>query len=53
LDINGQLIKEIKLDAPQLKGEINLDLTELNSGVYFLNLQSNNQTQTKKLVVQK
>ncbi len=53
LDINGQLIKEIVIDTPQLKGEINLDLSELVTGVYFINLQSNNQTAIKKLVVQK
>ncbi|MEN9522492.1 MAG: hypothetical protein RL065_869, partial [Bacteroidota bacterium] len=53
LDLNGQLVREIKLDAPQVNGEINLDLTELNSGVYFLSLHSNNQISTKKLVVQK
>ncbi|MEY4875390.1 MAG: hypothetical protein RL708_539 [Bacteroidota bacterium] len=53
LDINGQLIKEMILDKPQLKGEVNLDLSELNSGAYFISFQSNKQTYTKKLVVQK
>lgn len=45
-DINGRTVKTINVNA--IDNEINI--SELNSGIYFLNIDTNNGTATKKII---
>ena len=53
MDMTGRVIREIKLDNPVKEGWVSLDLNDLNSGVYLVNVQTEGYTETKKLVVNK
>jgi uncharacterized repeat protein (TIGR01451 family) len=48
VDINGRIVKEFFYDTPTLATQ--LDITELNSGIYFLKITSNQISITKKII---
>ncbi|MGB0895846.1 MAG: PA domain-containing protein [Flavobacteriaceae bacterium] len=48
-DINGKLVNESALELYS-GGETKLDLTRLNSGMYFVNLSSDNLNKTVKII---
>ena len=48
-DVDGRLVRRMNIES---KDEINLDLTDLGSGAYFLRLDSGERTVTRKLVIQ-
>jgi hypothetical protein len=51
MDMSGRVMRELKLENPTQAGYVNIDLTDLNSGVYLVNVQTEGYTETKKLVV--
>lgn len=46
-DINGRTVKTVKLDAVS---EAQVNVSELNAGVYFMNITTNEGVSTKKIV---
>lgn len=46
-DINGRTVKAVKLDAVS---EAQVNVSELNAGVYFMNITTNEGVSTKKIV---
>ena len=52
-DVNGKLISNVN-QKHQLAGTYNyqIDLSEYDSGIYFLTLETNNRKQTQKIVKQ-
>ncbi|MBW8049376.1 MAG: T9SS type A sorting domain-containing protein [Cytophagales bacterium] len=52
IDIKGQIIK-VPVNEYKISGEytLRLDVTGMNSGIYFFKLSSNNYTLTKKMIV--
>ncbi|MBL0339697.1 MAG: T9SS type A sorting domain-containing protein [Bacteroidetes bacterium] len=51
VDITGRLVKVIPTDAIQIGiNRITIDLTDLNSGIYFGNIKSDEQIQNVKLI---
>ena len=53
MDITGKIIHTISLVNPIQEGMMDMDLSDLNSGIYLVNVTSEGYTQTKKLVVNK
>jgi hypothetical protein len=50
-DVLGKLVKSIPANNTQIgRNEIVLNLSELNSGIYFCNLNSNNENKTVKII---
>ena len=49
-DLHGKLIYQTKTQSPKGEG-MEMDLDFVNSGLYFINLSSENKTQTKKLII--
>ena len=52
-DMLGKRVKEFSINTVNGVNSINLDLVDLNEGVYFINFNNNNIKSTKKLVVTK
>ena len=52
-DMLGKRVKEFSINTVNGINSINLDLVDLNEGVYFINFNNNNIKSTKKLVVTK
>lgn len=53
-DLNGRLVQELQLgQLPSGEQLINLSVTDLNQGIYLVNVQSETATSTAKLIVQK
>jgi hypothetical protein len=53
MDVQGKVVREEKLSNPSQNGSVKFELTELEAGVYLVNIQSEGYTETKKLVVSK
>jgi hypothetical protein len=53
LDQSGRTIREVRSAAAESAGQINLDLSALSNGVYFIKIQTLTQTITRKIVVSK
>lgn len=53
-DINGSIIKEICSNQTFAAGlqQVELNIEDINSGIYFLSIKSNEQTTTEKLIIQ-
>ena len=52
-DMLGKRVKEFSINTVNGINSINLELVNLNEGVYFINFNNNNIKSTKKLVVTK
>ena len=52
-DVQGKVVKEQVLSKASKTGSVQLDLTELNSGVYLVNVKGTGYNETKRLVVTK
>jgi hypothetical protein len=53
MDIQGKLVFETIVQNPTNAGSIQVDLSNLNEGIYLVNLQSNGFNSTKKLMITK
>jgi hypothetical protein len=53
LDQSGRTIREIRAASYETSGQINLDVSTLQNGVYFVKIQTGTQTITKKIVISK
>jgi hypothetical protein len=53
LDQSGRTIREIRSASYEASGRIDLDVSALTNGVYFVKIQTLTQTITKKIVVSK
>ncbi|MFL5746104.1 MAG: T9SS type A sorting domain-containing protein, partial [Niastella sp.] len=53
LDQSGRTIQEIRSASYEASGRIDLDVSALQNGVYFVKIQTLTQTITKKIVVSK
>ena len=53
LDQSGRTIREVRSASYEATGRIDLDVSALTSGVYFVKIQTLTQTITKKIVVSK
>jgi hypothetical protein len=53
MDVQGKVVREEKLSNPSQNGSVKFELSELEAGVYMVNIQSEGYTETKKLVVSK
>ena len=53
MDITGKIIREMKLSNPGKEGYVSMDLADLNSGIYLVNITTEGYTETKKLVLSK
>ena len=53
MDMSGRVLRSIKVAHPNQEGWLSIDLNDLNSGVYLINVQTEGYTETQKLVVNK
>lgn len=53
LDQSGRSVKEIRSAAAESQGHLELDVSSLSNGVYFIKIQTLTQTTTRKIVVSK
>jgi hypothetical protein len=53
MDIQGKVVNEIILNNPNQFGSANFDLSDVESGVYLVNVVTEGYSETKKLVVSK
>ena len=51
-DVVGQLVKTTKADGQLGENNINIDLNNLTTGIYMVNVKVGNTTSTKKLIIQ-
>jgi surface protein len=52
-DITGKIVQSQFIENTSASGDVSLDLSQVNDGVYFVTLTINEFVETKKLVVQK
>jgi hypothetical protein len=48
----GKAVKSMNVNSEKGSNEVNFDVSDLNSGIYFVNLRSGNIQVTKKLIVE-
>lgn len=53
VDMSGKVLHQLKWNADNSGLSMNINIEEIPSGVYFLNLKSNNDVVTKKLIISK
>jgi hypothetical protein len=53
LDQSGRSVKEIRSATTESGGQLNLDVSGLSNGIYFIKIQTLTQTITRKIVVSK
>ncbi len=51
-DLVGRVVKTVKAEGQIGENNINIDLTNLNAGIYMVNVKVGNATSTKKLIIQ-
>ena len=52
MDLNGRLVQRMKLDHLNLRETVQVDVSQLSSGFYFVHLVSDNQRISKKFIKQ-
>jgi hypothetical protein len=53
MDVQGKVVREEKIQTPNQYGNVKFDLSDVEAGVYLVNIQTEGYTETKKLVVSK
>ena len=53
MDMTGRILRHIPLENPTQNGWVSIDLSDMNAGIYLVEVQTEGYQQTKKLVVQK
>ena len=53
MDMSGRVLRSIRVANPSQEGWLSIDLSDINSGVYLVHVQTEGYTETKKLVVNK
>jgi hypothetical protein len=51
INVIGQIVKSYEINGTAGENVVDLDLNGLTAGIYFVNLQSGNNTVSKKLIV--
>jgi hypothetical protein len=53
MDVQGKVVREETIKTPNQYGNVKFDLSDVEAGVYLVNIQTEGYTETKKLVVSK
>lgn len=51
-DLAGHLLKQNKFNSPSQNQQINLNLSSISPGIYFIKIQAGMQSEIKKLIIQ-